>query len=313
MAVKFKTGLKAKLPAQRDASTLYFVQDTQELFKGMSSYSESVRVVSDLPSTPATNVLYLHEGCLKAYTGDEWAIITLPSTNFVNEESTENQVPTAKAVKDAIDTAIKNSGGSVTGDVINSVTSTKAGHITITKGSSDESIAIAGMVFNPTYDSDKRILTLPYNKVTDGSVTPDTLQINFGKDSVVKSGRYDEASKSIILTLSTNEEVTIPVDDMMVKFTGGTTKTIKVEITEGNVINANVIISDTELNALKETENGLYVKDFSSNINTLETNVATLMGDDSTEGSVLNAIKVSKEYADGLFATVAPLTWETFE
>ena len=64
------TGVKADLPAVRDANKLYWCSDTRELYKGMDLYTEAVRVVSALPATMAQGVLYiLPSGEVKVFDG----------------------------------------------------------------------------------------------------------------------------------------------------------------------------------------------------------------------------------------------------
>lgn len=131
------TGVKADLPAVRDANKLYWCSDTRELYKGMDLYTEAVRVVSALPATMAQGVLYiLPSGEVKMYDGS--TVITVAKPYFTSADglltaaNTDDQVATAKAVYDSITYAV----GEVVknGGIVNNVISTKAGTITVTKG-----------------------------------------------------------------------------------------------------------------------------------------------------------------------------------
>ena len=130
-------GLKADLPAVRDANKLYWCSDTRELYKGMDLYTEAVRVVSALPATMAQGVLYiLPSGEVKMYDGSTTITVAKPyftsADGLLTAANTDDQVATAKAVYDSITYAV----GEVVknGGIVNNVISTKAGTITVTKG-----------------------------------------------------------------------------------------------------------------------------------------------------------------------------------
>ena len=72
-------GLKADLPAVRDANKLYWCSDTRELYKGMDLYTEAVRIVSAVPATPAQGVLYvLPTGEAKVFNGTDTVTVAKP-------------------------------------------------------------------------------------------------------------------------------------------------------------------------------------------------------------------------------------------
>ena len=131
------TGVKADLPAVRDANKLYWCSDTRELYKGMDLYTEAVRVVSALPATMAQGVLYiLPSGEVKVFDGTNTVTVAKPYVTSANgiltAANTDDEVATAKVVYDSITQAV----GEVVknGGIVNNVISTKAGTITVTKG-----------------------------------------------------------------------------------------------------------------------------------------------------------------------------------
>jgi hypothetical protein len=159
--VKFRAGLAKDLPKNRNSHTLYWVTDTRQLFKGNDLYTDAFRVVSELPEEPLSGVLYLVNGAAKAYTGSEWVDVSLPVTNdptVASEDYVLSSAAVSAAIKEAVDAALAGSGNggeSVSpDDVINTIVSTEAGTITVTKGSTDESVKLAGVVYEPTYDAD---------------------------------------------------------------------------------------------------------------------------------------------------------------
>ena len=324
--VRFKAGLLKDLPQTRESNTLYFVTDTRQLFKGNDLYSDPFRVVSSLPAEPQAGVLYLLNGGAKAYTGSDWVDVSLPVTNDPTSKDT-GVVLSAYAVDQAIQEAISNAGSGDVSNCINTIVSTAAGTITVTKGSTDESIDLAGVVYEPTYDDASRTIRLPYNKVVDGVIEKDALVIALGKDMVVSGGSYDKENKKIVLTLNNGESVEIPVADMV----------------------STVEISEIADNALVQKADGLYVKDLSDDFATLEASVTaldsrveavetsttnltsrvdtidqsitsineslnTITGDENVEGSIKSALQEAKTYAkDYADQNVGQIQWEVFE
>ena len=114
----------------------------------------------------------------------------------------------------------------------------------------------AGSVKNPEYDAETRKITLPILQA-DGSTQ--ALEINLGKDMVVKSGSYDADAQEIVLVLTDDSEVKIPATSLVDIYTGGATNTVSVTVGGDNVITASVKLSTVEGNLVKSDENGIYV------------------------------------------------------
>ena len=134
-------GLKADLPAVRDANKLYWCSDTRELYKGMDLYTEAVRIVSAVPATPAQGVLYvLPTGEAKVFNGTDTVTVAKPyvdsSAGVLTAANTDDQVATAKAVYDSIVDAVSSATEDIVkgGALVNNIISTKAGTVTVTKG-----------------------------------------------------------------------------------------------------------------------------------------------------------------------------------
>ena len=134
-------GLKADLPAVRDANKLYWCSDTRELYKGMDLYTEAVRIVSAIPATPAQGVLYvLPTGEAKVFNGTDTVTVAKPyvdsSAGVLTAANTDDQVATAKVVYDSITSAVSSATEDIVkgGALVNNIISTKAGTVTVTKG-----------------------------------------------------------------------------------------------------------------------------------------------------------------------------------
>lgn len=275
-------------PEKRPDTALYFVEDQNIIFRGKSTvpYGGAIKTINGSVSTetvtsPAQGILYIgSDRIAKIYNGTDFVTIAKPSVTTVNADSTDDEVPTAAAVHKAIIKAVEDFAGS--DGVVNKVVSTVAGTITVSKGEVDTETKIAGAVYNPTYEAESRTITLPYNKVDSetGNITTESLVIALGKDSVVTSGSYNKETKNIELVITTGETVSIPAEDLVDIYTGGTTNTAKVTVTADNEINVDVNISAKAGNALHtetgEGEVGLYVADHTDAITTLEANVTAL-------------------------------------
>lgn len=310
-------GTKDSLPADRDTNKLYWCSDTRELYKGMDLYTEAVRVVPRIPDTPATGILYIiPSGEAKVYTGSEWVTVALPfvTEGTVTTDSTNAEVPTAKVVYDSIVAAVAESVNG--GDVVNNIVSTKAGIITVTVGETETDVALKGTVINPSYDAATRTITLPF---ADGS---ESLLISLGKDIFIDpsaNNRYEASDKSIHLYLNdgageqTPTEIVIPVASFIDVYTGATTSTVEVTVSEDNRISANVKVSAAEGNMITVTDDGLLVsasgfakasdlESLTNRINTAESDIDAvegrldiLEGDVSTENSIAYKIAAAKE------------------
>lgn len=151
-----------------------------------------------------------------------------------------------KADADAVVTALKASSAS--------------GKVTFTKNGTDTDVAVKGVVVDPTYVADTRTLTLPVTKA-DG--TTENVVMALGKDLVVKSGSLDDKKENIVLVLTNDEEIKIPVKSLVDIYTGGTTNSVVVSVDSNNEITAQVRVSAKAGNALsvetEEGKEGLYV------------------------------------------------------
>lgn len=88
MANLIYKGLKANLPAERNATSFYLTTDTRELFFGANLYTEAVRFFTTTkPANPAQGVLYmdLADGTGYAYDGSEWKVVITGPSAIKNE------------------------------------------------------------------------------------------------------------------------------------------------------------------------------------------------------------------------------------
>lgn len=242
----------------KDANKLYFTSDTRQLFKGSDLMTEALREVTARPETPAQGVIYHVAGkTLEMWNGSKWVVLV---PEIVTELSdSDAAIPTSKAAKTYIDKAIENMTKG--GDVVQSVVAGDAdAKISVTTGGVAADVVVPGVVTTPTYDATTRTITLPVS-------TGNDVVIALGKDIFIDTtaqNKYNPDTKNIELYLNDGKEGTaatkieIPAAGLVDVYTGGTTATATVTVSDGNVITANVKLSTDAKNALTtDGQNGL--------------------------------------------------------
>ena len=92
----------AALPV-KDSDALYFL-DSGRLYKGNTLIGNGILAVDSYPAVGEAGVIYVipNNGGAKFWTGTAYVDIVQPMSSFVDSNSTHNQIPSAKAVWDAI-------------------------------------------------------------------------------------------------------------------------------------------------------------------------------------------------------------------
>ncbi|MBQ3349206.1 MAG: hypothetical protein IJG38_02295 [Thermoguttaceae bacterium] len=107
-------------PAALTAGALYFIRDTLRIYKATSTseaipFSQPFIVVSSFPeSNQRQGLLYILDSTkeVRSWDGNGWVVIAYPVSTAISSSSTDEQIPTAKAVYDAIDALPKTGTGS---------------------------------------------------------------------------------------------------------------------------------------------------------------------------------------------------------
>lgn len=237
--VRFETGTYAAYQTSaKEAGTLFYTTDTKQVYKGDVEFTKVARVVAELPTIPEGKygTLYVNTTDNTPYVfNGSYIPIIKPYTKVIDTTTaTHDTIPTTKAVKDYVD------------DIVASAPV-------------PEDIDLKGYVNNATYDPLTRTIALP---MSGEGGTDETLTINLGKDIFVEHGLYDNTTKKIELTLTSGEELSIPVDDLIseLDITNSTTIAVTVSDVDGvKTYNFDVKISTDEGNILQSTASGLYV------------------------------------------------------
>ena len=297
--------------ASHDENKLYFCSDTRNIYKGDDLYTDGVRKVTVRPTKPATGVLYLvtGSGTLEMYDGTEWTVIKPKTVTAISSTSTDDQIPTAKSVYDYVTNMLEDLTGS--GSVVTDVAaSDTVAAVKVTKNGTDTDVVVKGVVTEPTFDPTTRKITLPVT----GKDEP--IVIELGKDTFLdstKDNKYNTETGNIDLYLNDGTKIEIPAEALVDAYTGGTTNTATVHVSDTNVITVDVKLSSKEGNGITiDEDGGLHVdlsgyvtqEDFDTEVDAINdsiTNVENsvtelgdkidiLNGDKTTDGSVAKAV-----------------------
>ena len=201
-----------------------------------------------LPKTSAEQVTY----------GDSTVAVKLAAA--LADIATLTEGSGSGSISEQITAAV--AGKANASDVVTAiVASATNGAITVTKGETSSDVKLKGISKIPTWDGTARKLTIPY---IDASGTDKSLEVNIGKDMVVKEeSHYDTETEELVLVLTDDSEVKIPVGALVDIYTGGTTNTVEVNVSDQNVVTANVRISaksGNQLSAVSDSgSEGLFV------------------------------------------------------
>ena len=205
----------------KDSNTLYFIKDTNKIYRGTQDYTNSVRVVNSFPeSNQAQGILYVNASTSEAKTwnGSTWVTVVRPVDTTVTENSTN--LITSGAVYDAIDDAI---GDIDFSDFVTNISWDNTNKKLKVYKDDEEvpsfQVELDKIATDIDYDGSTGVITLK-------DVKGATLKtINIPLDNFVASGTYDATTQSIILTLQNANTVTIPVSALVNIYYGSTTAT----------------------------------------------------------------------------------------
>ena len=327
-----KYGLQASYNniQSKDANVLYFCTDTGKIYKGDIDFTNMVVVADSKPATPIVGKLYVlaDSDTVEAYTASGWVVVSKAVATTIDKDSTNDKVASAKAVYDAIQAAVEDLAGSE--DTIKSVEAgTTEAAIKVTKGDDSSSeFTVKGVVTTPTWDATARKLTLPVSGGT-------SVEVEIGKDIFIDpsaDNKYNPETGNIELYLNDGAggaatKIEVPASSLVDVYTGGTTDSATVAVSDDNVVTATVKVDSAEGNAITVTANGLRVDlgDYAKSEavqekldeidehlvsidiknDRLEGEINTLNSDAQTEGSV--DYKIAQAKNDFIDAQIEPL------
>ena len=272
-------GLKANLPAVREQA-FYLTTDTHEVYFGQNLYTEPVRFVTERETTPAQGVLYiLSSGLGEVYDGSAWKTVIKPTGTKIEAGVTDEQVATAKAVKDYVDNLVTGGIGAL-GALAkkDEVTETELGD-DLKKKINDAAAQASTLVGEDASKSARVIAAEEVAKIVDGA--------DASFDTLKEIADWISGHKTDAASMNS----AIKALEAIVKGIGGTDEPATV-----------VAYVTAAIDALKI---GDYAKaaDLTAavaRIADLESKVGVLNGGADVAGSVAKALADAKAYADGL-------------
>ena len=241
-----------------DLKTIYWLDDGT-IYVGNNLYGGKVEIIESDPTFPEMNTIYVDKNTLqlKTFNGVSYDVISKGYTISLENTSSDDLVPTAKAVASYVQNKIQEVIELDSG--ITSISYLENGELSVTKDGETSTIPLNGMTYSPTYDEITRKLTIPI-------VGSSALEINFAKDTAVTAGKYNEDTNEIWLTLAEDKTYTdesklikIPAQGLIDIYTGKETNTTTTTVSETNEISVDVKISAESGNSLSVKSDGLYV------------------------------------------------------
>ena len=241
-----------------DLKTIYWLDDGT-IYVGNNLYGGKVEIIESDPTFPEMNTIYVDKNTLqlKTFNGVSYDVISKGYTISLENTSSDDLVPTAKAVASYVQNKIQEVIESDSG--ITSISYVENGKLSVTKDGETSTIPLNGMTYAPTYDETTRKLTIPI-------VGSSALEINFAKDTAVTAGKYNEDTNEIWLTIAEDRSYTdesklikIPAQGLIDIYTGKETTTTTTAVSETNEISVDVKISAEAGNSLSVKSDGLYV------------------------------------------------------
>jgi hypothetical protein len=272
-------GKKVNLPAVREQA-FYLTTDTHEVYFGQNLYTEPVRFVTERETTPAQGVLYiLPSGLGEVYDGSAWKTVIKPTVTKIEAGVTDEQVATAKAVKDYVDNLVTGGIGAL-GALAkkDKVTETELGDA-LKKKINDAAAQASTLVGEDASKSARAIAAEEVAKIVDGA--------DSSFDTLKEIADWISGHKTDAASMNS----AIKALEAIVKGIGGTDEPATV-----------VAYVTAAIDALKI---GDYAKaaDLTAavaRIADLESKVGVLNGGADVAGSVAKALADAKAYADGL-------------
>ena len=272
-------GKKVNLPAVREQA-FYLTTDTHEVYFGQNLYTEPVRFVPERETTPAQGVLYiLPSGLGEVYDGSAWKTVFKPTVTKIEAGVTDEQIATAKAVKDYVDNLVTGGIGAL-GALAkkDAVTETELGDA-LKKKINDAAAQASTLVGEDASKSARAIAAEEVAKIVDGA--------DASFDTLKEIADWISGHKTDAASMNS----AIKALEAIVDGIGGTDEPATV-----------VAYVTAAIDALKI---GDYAKaaDLTAavaRITDLESKVGVLNGGADVAGSVAKALADAKAYADGL-------------
>jgi hypothetical protein len=244
-----------------DNNTLYFLEDTKDLYKGSVKFTGAVVVYSGArPASGEDSKLYVSTaGSASIYTGGAWVDVAGNGSVEVSQTVLDGETPTTQAVSGAaVKSYVEGLDYAASADVVTDVaydSATKA--VKFTKNGVESSLPLTKLGSTLAYNGATGVVSLKDSAGTELST------INIPLDNFIKSGEYDSATHALVFTLQDDSTITIPAADLVNLYDATDTNSVDVTIQSNaggnNTISASVKISAVANNVVTVKSDGLHV------------------------------------------------------
>ena len=246
--------------ATKDSTTLYFVSDTGELYRGSANYSSAITyyTTGNRPASGAIGKLYINSttGEGSTWNGSAWSVV-IPeiATSVIASGTTATTLPVSGA---AVKSYVESVAAETLAQCVTSISwngTTKS--IEYVVNGSTVTVPVSALATTLVYDGSTGKLSLKDRANTEIS------SVNIPLDNFITGGSYNSSTKSLVLNMQNGTSVSIPAADLVQLYQDYDTNSVNVTITTdaqgNNVISADVKISNQANNAVEVKSDGLFV------------------------------------------------------
>lgn len=247
----------------KDSTTLYFISDTCELYRGSANYSSAITyyTAGNRPASGAIGKLYINSttGEGSTYNGSTWSVVIPEIASSVIVAGSNPAAGTSLPVSGAaVKSYVESVAASTLAQCVTSISwnSTTKSVEYVVNGSTI-SVPIGALATSLAYDGSTGKLSLKDRANTEISY------VNIPLDNFITGGSYNNTTKALVLNMQNGTSVSIPASDLVQLYHDYDTNSVNVTITTdangNNVISADVKISSQSGNAVEVKSDGLFV------------------------------------------------------
>lgn len=287
--------------AVKDTKTLYFIENTGELFKGDKPFNEPTILVDTLPTVPAKGKIYILNSDLsgQVWTGTEWKLVIKPIATVLNDTDIQSNAVSGETIKAYITDKL---AAEVKSKYIDTISYDPASNsLKYLVNAVEHDVPLSDFITNASYDSATGVITFT-------TKVGDPITINIPKDNFVKAGTYDNANKQIVLTLQDDTTVTIPAADLVNLNSFQNTQTVENTVDGSGVVSINVKVSAEAQNSLQIKDDGLYVQQGVTTVETGKTDELLTANEDGSfkaSGTKIGGVTIAETPNGNTVATEA--------
>lgn len=247
--------------ATKDSTTLYFISDTCELYRGSVNYSSAITyyTTGNRPASGAIGKLYINSdtGEGSTWNGTAWSVVIpqIADNVIVSGGTAGTTLPVSGA---AVKAYVESVAASTLAECVTSISwngTTKS--IEYVVNGNTITVPVSALATKIAYDGSTGKLSLKDRADTEIS------SVNIPLDNFITGGSYNAATHSLVLNMQNGTSVSIPAADLVQLYHDYDTNSVNVTITTdaqgNNVISADVKISNATDNAVEIKSDGLFV------------------------------------------------------